>query len=187
MFGISISTVTDVSAIVSIFNDVFQQLRMRPCGWRVTFPHSCYCARHCQLSQVVSFLKWGCFHTVWNQILLQSCNVFYPSKKYLYFIRSKLVCFSLCVLVVQKCLESNRHFTLRTHSDVLDRFIGPSKLQMLELCFTWYVYVLWTIYVKDVSAVCCIRTAQRSSVVCYCVQSGHICLFVCFVRYIFFF
>lgn len=37
------------------------------------------------------------FHTVWNQILLQSCNVFYPSKNYLYFIRSKLVCFfTLC-------------------------------------------------------------------------------------------
>ena len=37
---------------------------------------------------------------------------------------------------------------MRTHSDVLDRLIGPSKLQRLELCFTLYVYVLWTIYMK---------------------------------------
>jgi len=62
---------------------------------------------------------------------------------------------------------------LRTHSDVLDRLICPSKLQMLELCFTSYVYVLWTIHMKRISAECCIRTAQTSSVVCYCVLSGH--------------
>jgi hypothetical protein len=70
-------------------------------------------------------------------------------------------------------LESNRHFTLRTHSDILDRLIGPSTLQMLELCFTLYVYGLWTIYMKHISADCCIRIAQISWVICYCVQSGH--------------
>lgn len=36
----------------------------------------------------LSLSEFDCFHTVWNQILLQSCNVFSPSKKYLYFIRS---------------------------------------------------------------------------------------------------
>jgi len=74
-------------------------------------------------------------------VLLQSCNVhvFYPSKNICILLEVNLYACSLCVLVVQKCLESNRHFTLRTHSDVLDRFIGPSKLQMLELSITWYV------------------------------------------------
>lgn len=114
----------------------------------------------------------------------------------MYFIFPKSICillkvnlyaFSLCVLVVQKCLESNRHFTLRTHSNVLDRLIGPSKLQMFELCFTLYVYVLWTIYMKHISAECCIRTVQTSSVVRYSVQSGHnrLVFFSFFTRCIF--
>jgi hypothetical protein len=41
----------------------------------------------------LSLSEVDCFHAAWNQILLQSCNVFYPSKKYLYFIKSKLVRF----------------------------------------------------------------------------------------------
>jgi len=95
-----------------------------------------------------------------------------------------LYAFSLCVLVVQKCLESNRHFTLRSHSEVRDRFIGPSKLQMLELCFTWYVYVLWTIYKKHISAECYIKTAQTSSVVCSIQDTTG--WFVCFYQTYFF-
>ena len=127
------------------------------------------------LKLCLSLSEVDCFQTIWNHIRLQSCNVFSPSKKYLYFIKSKLVCFffTFCVLVVQKCLESNRHLTLRTHSDVLDSFIGPCKLQMLELCCTQYVYVLWTIYMKYNSAECCISTGQTTSVLCCCVQSGY--------------
>jgi hypothetical protein len=41
---------------------------------------------HLSLSEV------NCLHSVWNESLLQSLNVFYASEKCLYFIKNNFLC-----------------------------------------------------------------------------------------------
>lgn len=82
-------------------------------------PLSCYCADHSKLNKALSCIKWGwlLLH-FWNQTLLQAVNVFYASKKYLFFITNKIPSFLCCLMLfyilitgIFKFLEPNRPST----------------------------------------------------------------------------
>jgi hypothetical protein len=66
-------------------------MEFRPHGWQIT-PHSSAIAQIIlSLAKLcLSLSVIDCFTVLWNETLLQSCNVFYVSKKCLYFSQNKL-------------------------------------------------------------------------------------------------
>jgi hypothetical protein len=127
--------VTHFNATVSTFCDWFWRIRRRTQGWRVASPTFLLLRRSLTAqSSCLSLSEVHCFCALWNETLLQSFDIFYASRKYLYFVKSghprSLYFRSYCVpflLVFCKFLKPNRHFTLKMHSDVHDGFISHTE------------------------------------------------------------
>jgi hypothetical protein len=89
------------------------QINVRPCGCQVGFPYGTGIVQS-TLSSVklcLSLSEVNCFHALWNEILLQSLNVCYASKKCLHFIQNShafmffevMMCYYYWYLVI--CLK----------------------------------------------------------------------------------
>jgi hypothetical protein len=70
------------------FMTVSDEWGMRRYGWPDTFSCSCCCPDQ---SSCLSLSDGDCFHAFWTETILESCNIFYASKKHILLILNFLV------------------------------------------------------------------------------------------------
>ena len=103
---------------------------------KVGFPHSPAIAQLTlgSVKLCLSLREVHCFCVLGNDTILQLFNVFYASRKCLYFITNKFsrflrlrgyFMFSL-LGISYKVLETWRPFTVKTDSEVRDHSVGPN-------------------------------------------------------------
>jgi hypothetical protein len=89
IWGVRLFVITHFNTFVLTFCDWFWWIRMRPCGWRVSFS-LCPTIAQTTLSSVTSCLSTSevdYVHALCSETLLQSFNVFYASIKCLCVIK----------------------------------------------------------------------------------------------------
>jgi len=109
---------------------------MRSHDLKVGFPHSPAIAQITlgSVKLCLSLRQVQCFCALGNDTILQLFNVFYASKKCLYFITNKYSCFLhlrdyfmfLLLGISYKVLQTYKLFTVKTDSEVCDHSVGPN-------------------------------------------------------------
>jgi hypothetical protein len=89
---VSMFVISHFNIIVRILVTSSGKMEFRPHGWQITLHSPAITEITLSSAKLcLSLSAFVCFSVLWNETLLQWCNVFYASKKCLYFTQNKLM------------------------------------------------------------------------------------------------